>query len=413
MFVTWWSASGNATASGRTAAIFRSRALGIHSTRSTRRAFAISQRRRNTIPKLAILDDYLNTSAAHFAGIPPSKLQVTTFRDTIVPLDDASTDRLVERLRPFDVISSVRERTAFPGSLLSRLPNLKLLLATGTQFEQFDLRTAHQQGVAVVAAPGIGRTDSTGPRRPNIKKGGAHPTTQHSWALILSLVRNVALDDAALKASGTAWQTGLATGLTGLTLGVVGLGRLGAAVARIAHLAWGMRILCWSTNLTQERADKMAAEVGLDPNAGLGNTKVFQVVDKAALFGSADVVSLHYVLSERSRGIVGRPELEAMKPSAFLVNTSRGPLIDQPALLSVLEQGKISGVAMDVFDIEPLPPNSPWRRADYWGKNGRANVLVTPHMGYVDTGLMNTWYAETAENVERWLDEKDLLHRLV
>ena len=404
-FTPWWLSR----FLGRATAIVHP---GVY-THATRRTFSNSQPRRNAIPKLAILDDYLNTSAAHFAGIPPSKLQITTFCDTIVPLDEASTDRLVERLQPFDVISSIRERTAFPKSLLARLPNLKLLLAAGTQFEQFDLQTARQQGIAVAAAPGLGRTDSTGPQRPNIKKGCAHPTTQHTWALILSLVRNVALDDAALKASGTAWQTGLATGLTGLTLGVVGLGRLGAAVARIAHLAWGMRVLCWSMNLTQERADRMAAEVGLDPDGGLGNTKVFQAVDKASLFGSADVVSLHYVLSERSRGIVGRSELEAMKLSAFLINTSRGPLIDQAALLGVLEQGEISGVAMDVFDVEPLPPDSPWRRADYWGKDGRANVLVTPHMGYVDTGLMNTWYAETAENVERWLDRKEILHRLV
>lgn len=401
----------NSPSTCRAAAVLRPRALARHGTRTTQ-TFASSQRG-SASPKLAIIDDYLNTSAAHFAGIPPSKLQITTFHNTIVPLNEASTDRLVERLQPFDIISSMRERTAFPDSLLARLPNLKLLLATGTQFEQFDLQTARRRGIAVVAAPGLGRTDSAGPWRPNIKKGGAHPTTQHTWALILALVRNVALDDAALKASGTAWQTGLATGLTGLTLGVVGFGRLGAAVARIAYLAWGMRVVCWSTNLTQEKADKMAAEVGLDPNAGLDNTKVFQVVDKAALFGSADVVSMHYVLSERSRGIVGRPELEAMKPSAFLVNTSRGPLIDQSALLSVLEEGRIGGAAMDVFDIEPLPPNSPWRRANYWGKDGHANVLVTPHMGYVDIGLMNTWYAETAENVKRWLDGDELLHRLV
>lgn len=371
----------------------------------------------NGVPKLAIIDDYLNTSATHFSHIPASKLQITTFNDTIVPVNEAESRRLIERLQPFDLISSVRERTAFQGSLLTQLPNLKLLLATGTQFEQFDLESARQRGIAVVAAPGLGRTDSTGPRRPNIKNGGAHPTTQHTWALLLALARNVATDDAAIKASesqisGTTWQSGLATGLTELTLGVVGLGRLGAAVARIAHLAWGMRVVCWSENLTQEKADKMAVQVGLSPDEGPDGAKTFRAVDKTELFGSADIVSVHYVLSERSRGIVGAPELELMKPSALLINTSRGPLIDQTALVDILEKGSIRGAALDVFDIEPLPHKSPWRRTNYWGKEGRSKVLTTPHMGYVDERLMNTWYSETAENVERWLSGRELLHRL-
>ncbi|KAK4155775.1 D-isomer specific 2-hydroxyacid dehydrogenase, partial [Chaetomidium leptoderma] len=254
--------------------------------------------------------------------------------------NDAEATRLVERLQPFDVISSVRERTAFPGSLLAQLPNLKLLLATGTQWERFDLETARQRGIALVSAPGLGRTDSPGPRRPNIKNGGVHSTTQ-------------------------------------------------------------------------DKADQMALQVGLSPDDGLENTKVFRAAEKEELFSSADVVSVHCVLSGRSRGIIGRRELDAMKPSSLLVNTSRGPLIDQPALRDTLERGHIQGCAMDVFDIEPLPRDSPWRKRDYWGQDGRSNVLVTPHMGYVDTGLMNTWYGETAENVERWLDGKELLHRLV
>lgn len=362
-------------------------------------------------PRLGIIDDYLGTSTPHFAHIPPSRLQITTFNDTITPLNDAETKRLVDRLQPFTLLSSVRERTAFPGSLLSQLPNLKLLLATGTQFETFDLEAARRLGITVVAAPGLGRTDSPGPRRPDIKEGGAHPTTQHTWALLLALARNVAADDAALKAAPApgalpAWQSGLATGLTGLTLGVVGLGRLGAAVARIGHLAFGMRVTCWSENLTQERADGMAGLAGLPPGT-------FRAVGKAELFSGADVVSLHYVLSERSRGIVGARDLDSMKPSALLVNTARGPLIDQAALVDTLERGGIRGAALDVFDIEPLPLNSPWRKHSYWGKNGRSNVLTTPHMGYANADLINTWYAETAENVERWLDGRELLHRLI
>ncbi|KAJ7460029.1 glycerate dehydrogenase [Mycena galericulata] len=359
-------------------------------------------------PSLAIIDDYLNTSAPHFAHIPPSQLQVTTFTQKL------TEDALVERLQPFELISTMRERTAFPGSLLRRLPNLKLLLATGTQFETFDLDTARALGIPVVAAPGLGRTDA--PAAPlkskgtDIRAGGAHPTTQHTWALILALARNVPFDDAALKSSPTAWQSRPATNLTGRTLGVVGLGRLGAAVARIAHLAWGMRVLCWSANLTQAKADAMAVQVGLAPDAD--GEKTFRAVSKDELFRLADVVSLHYVLSPRSRGLIGAHELQLMQPSALLVNASRSALVDGPALLQALEHGKIGGAALDVFDVEPLPADSAWRRTDYWGRAGRARLVTTPHMGYVDKGLMDAWYAETAENVERWLGGRDVLHRL-
>ncbi|KAM3505715.1 hypothetical protein MY11210_007855 [Beauveria gryllotalpidicola] len=378
----------------------------------TRRASATYSTLRAKRPSLAIIDDHLNTSAPHFAKISPSRLQIATFRDTIVPVNQVEAARLVERLRPFDLISTVRERTAFPGSLLRQLPNLKLLLATGTQFEMFDLAAARELGIPVVAAPGLGRSDGSGPRRPDIKKGSVHPTTQHTWALILALARNVAVDDSVLK-SGTGWQSGLATGLPGLTLGVVGLGRLGAAVARVAHLAWGMRVVCWSENLTQQKADQMAVAVGLSCNSGVDGGKTFQVVSKEELFRSADVASVHYVLSDRSRNLIGAKELGLLKPSALLVNTSRGPLVDQGALLDTLEQGRIRGAALDVFDIEPLPVSSPWRRANYWGRDGRSALLTTAHMGYVDEGLMNTWYAETAENVERWIGGQEILHRLV
>ncbi|KAK4062531.1 uncharacterized protein Triagg1_9901 [Trichoderma aggressivum f. europaeum] len=357
-------------------------------------------------PSLAIIDDYLNTSESHFAHIPPSSLQVTTFNDTITPINEAETTRLVERLKPFEAISTMRERTAFPGSLLRSLPNLKLLLATGTQFETFDLSAARELGITVVAAPGLGRTDKLDDvgSRHNIKKGGGHPTTQHAWALIMALSRNVAADDAVLK-TGTGWQTEPAVGLAGLTIGILGLGRLGAAVARIGHLAWDMRVLCWSENLTQEKADRMAVEAGLPPDT-------FHVVSKEQLFRNSDVVSLHYVLSDRSRGIVGANELQQMKSSAMLINTSRGPLIDQTALLDSLERGTIRGAALDVFEIEPLPMYSPWRRTNYWGRDGRSRLITTPHMGYMDERLVNAWYAETAENVDRWLEGQEVLHRI-
>ncbi|UKZ83610.1 hypothetical protein TrVFT333_011419 [Trichoderma virens FT-333] len=357
-------------------------------------------------PSLAIIDDYLNTSEQHFAHIPSSSLQVAAFKDTIIPINEAETARLVDRLKPFDAISTMRERTAFSGSLLRSLPNLKLLLATGTQFETFDLVAARELGITVVAAPGLGRTDEFDHigSQPNIKKGGVHPTTQHAWALIMALARNVAADDSALK-TGSGWQTELALGLTGLTIGIVGLGRLGAAVARIGHLAWGMKVLCWSENLTQEKANRMSVEAGLPPG-------IFQVVSKEHLFRNSDVVSLHYVLSDRSRGIVGTKELQQMKRSAMLINTSRGPLIDQAALIDSLERGAIRGAALDVFEIEPLPLHSPWRRANYWGHGGRSRLITTPHMGYMDERLVNAWYAETAENVDRWLEGKEVLHRI-
>ncbi|KAI1019330.1 hypothetical protein LB503_009130 [Fusarium chuoi] len=302
----------------------------------------------------------------------------------------------------------MRERTPFSGELLRQLPNLKLLLCTGTQFETFDLETARGLGITVASALGRGRSD--GPQhKQDIRKGGSHPATHHAWAMILALARNIAADDASIKAGG--WQSDMAIGLSGKTLGVVGLGRLGAAVARIGSLAFGMKIKCWSSSLDQSRADEMAAKLGL-PIVDEDGDKTFEAVSKEELFATADVVTLHYVLSERSRGLVGAKELKAMKKSALLVNTSRGALIDDTALLEAASEGFIRGVALDVFESEPLPADSPWRSQN-WGKGNKSRVLVTPHMGYVEEGIMNDWYAEQAENVERWLDGKDVLHQLV
>lgn len=373
---------------------------------------------------MAILDDYLDIAKPHFGHIPASELSITAFHSSLPAFNHpftSSSDRqaIIDRLKPFSIISSMRERTPFPGDLLRELPNLKLLLATGTQFETFDLATATELGISVVAAPGRGRTDgkpSSRLARPklDIKKGGSHPTTQHAWALILALARNVAADDAVMKGPAKSWQSQLALGLTGTTLGVVGLGRLGAAVARIGSLAWGMRVVCWSENLTQEKANQKAEEVGLPAYGGNHldpEAPTFKAVSKDELFTTADVVSLHYVLSERSRGIVGVPELAQMKQSAILVNTSRGPLINDTALYDALENGRIRGAALDVYDIEPLPADSPWR-STIWGTQGRSSLIITPHMGYVEDGIMHTWYEETAENLERWLRGESLLHRL-
>ena len=361
---------------------------------------------------LAVLDDPHNTAAPHFARFHPAQLALTVFRDTLPPYaHPASTERdraaLIARLRPFSVLATMRERTAFPRELLRQLPALKLILATGSKFESWDLAAMRELGIQVCAAPGKAR--ASGP--------AGHPTTQHVWALILALARNVAADDALIKGkSGPAgWQTGLAIGLQGKTLGVVGFGRLGAQVARIGALAFGMKIACWSANLTQEKADQLAEEAGLPVTGGgaaAEGQKTFRAVSKEALFRDSDVLSLHYVLSERSRGIVGSQEFAWMKPSALFVNAARGPLVDETALLDTLRNGRIRGAAIDVFDIEPLPADSPWRTED-WDAEGKSRVLLTPHMGYVDEDTMSIWYEETAENVERWLSGKELLHRVV
>ncbi|KAL6712351.1 hypothetical protein ACN47E_000228 [Coniothyrium glycines] len=376
--------------------------------------------------KIAVLDDYHDLTAQHFAHLDKSRAEITVFKDTLPSYShpsttDAQRKALVERLMPFSVLSTIRERTPFPSELIHQLPNLKIIFATGGKFESWDTDTMKERGISVYAAPGKGRTDGKGsgqsPRSLPVKKGGGHPTTQHVWALILALARNVAADDAVVKGKGgkPGWQTELAIGLQGKTLGLVGLGRIGAHVARVGVLAFGMKILCWSANLTQDKADALAEEVGV-PVTGGGmldaSAKTFKVVSKHDLFSSADVISVHYVLSDRSHGIVGARDLACMRPSALLVNTSRGPLVDEAALLHALTRKQIRGAALDVFDLEPLPADSPWRTTA-WDSHDTSRVLLTPHMGYVEEGTLTRWYEETAENLERLIEGRDLLHRIV
>ncbi|KAH9863005.1 hypothetical protein J1614_010675 [Plenodomus biglobosus] len=367
--------------------------------------------------KLAVLDDYHNIAARHFSHIDRSKVDITVFNDTLPSYShpkttDTERQALVERLHPFAALSTVRERTPFPRELLQQLPNLKTVFATGGKFESWDLDTMKKQGIKVCAAPGKGSGQS--PRSMPVQKGGGHPTTQHVWALILALARNIAADDAIVKGKRgpSGWQTELAIGLQGKTLGLVGLGRIGAQVARVGVLAFGMKVVCWSANMTQEKADQLAQKTGL-PITGAGmineDEKTYKAVSKEELFSSSDVISVHYVLSERSKGIVGAKELEGMKPSGLLINTSRGPLVDEAALLQVLRKGRIGGAALDVFDIEPLPADSPWRTED-WDVKGKSRVLLTPHMGYVEEGTLMAWYEETAENLERLVEGRELLH---
>jgi lactate dehydrogenase-like 2-hydroxyacid dehydrogenase len=359
--------------------------------------------------KVAILDDYQGIAEPHFEPLKPA-FSITVFRDTLLPYNPPSTpqnvkEQLVDRLKPYTIISSMRERTPFPADLLKQLPNLKLLLTTGLRNASIDLQAAKSLGIHVTGALGKGRTTSVASGG---TKRGPDSTTQHSVALILGIARGLASDDAEVKNGG--WETDLATGLSGKTFATLGLGRLGGNVAKIMYQSFGMRILAWSSSLTQETADEQAKALGLPVEED--GEKVFRAVSKEELFKEADVLSVHYVLSERSRGIVGAEDLALLKPTALFVNTSRGPLVAEDALLDVLEKGKIRGAALDVFDIEPLPKESKWRTVG-WGKEGRSKVLLSPHMGYVEERTMGNWYEEQAEIVERWHKGEELLNVLV
>ena len=357
--------------------------------------------------KLAILDDYQNVARPHFTHLGP-QFEITVFPDTLLPYSHPTTPndvkvQLVERLKPFTVISTMRERTPFPEALLKRLPNLKLLLTTGLRNAAIDLETARELGIHVTGSVGQWVGNNAPPvERPK----GLDTVTEHNIALILGIARRLAFNDLEVKCGG--WQTGLVTGLGGKVFGAVGLGRLGVNSARILHQAFGMRVLAWSTSLTQEVADEKAKAVSL-PVEDENGEKVFKVVPKEELFKQADFVAIHYVLSERSVGIVGRSDLTLMKKSACFINISRGELVDETALLDTLESGAIRGAALDVFNIEPLPKDSRWR-SQKWGTEGRSQVLLSPHMGYVEEGIMGRLYIEQAEITRRWHEGEELMN---
>jgi phosphoglycerate dehydrogenase-like enzyme len=287
----------------------------------------------------------------------------------------------------------MRERTPFPAELVSRLPNLRLLLTTGTRNLALDLDALRARGIPVAGAVDRAHPGSV----------GSVSTTEHCVALVLAAARNIPQDDLSIKSGH--WQTAPAVTLKGKVLGLVGLGRLGTAVARILGGAFGMRVIAWSENLTQERADAAARDVGLLLPDGSGDG--IRVVPKDELFQTADVVSLHLVLSDRTRGIITRRELELMKPTAIFVNTSRGPLVVEEDLLDILERGRIRAAAVDVFDLEPLPQDSHWRTTK-WGEEGRSRVVLTPHTGYVEEGTLDAWYDQQVENLIRWEKGEEL-----
>ena len=305
-----------------------------------------------------MLDDYQDIALRSTDWSPlDGRAAVTVFNEYI-----ASRDELVETLRPFDVIVAMRERTPFPGSLLKELPNLKLLITTGPVNASFDLPAAHACGVVVCGTRGL-----------------LNPTSELAWGLILSLSRNIPQEDQAIREGR--WQISVGPELGGRTLGIVGLGALGQRVARVAH-AFDMNVLAWSQNLTQARAAKFDATL----------------VSKDELFERSDFITVHLQLSERTRGLVGKHELGLMKPTAFIVNTSRGPIIDEDALIEALEQKSIAGAGLDVFDREPLAVDHPLRRL--------RNTVLTPHIGYVSTEIYGIFYRDIVEDIVAWLDEE-------
>jgi phosphoglycerate dehydrogenase-like enzyme len=299
--------------------------------------------------KVAILDDYQNV-ALSFADWDSLDAEIEVFTE---PFADA--DEVVKRLAGFDVLVAMRERTRFPAELLARLTALKLLVSTGARNAAIDVDAARKLGIVVSTTGYIG-----------------YPTAELTWALILAAARNLPAEVRSMRDGG--WQVGVGTGLNGKTLGLLGLGRLGAQVARIGQ-AFGMETVAWSQNLTSEKA----AEHGVT------------AVSKEDLFALADVLSIHLVLGDRSRGLVGAAELTAMKPTAILVNTSRGPIVDEDALLDALRRKKIACAALDVYDTEPLPADHPLRAL--------GNTVLTPHVGYVTREVYEIFYRDAVEDI--------------
>ena len=311
--------------------------------------------------KIAILDDYQNVALkmADWSALA-ARADITVFNDHL-----ADPEALVERLAPFEIVCVMRERTPLPREILQRLPRLKLIASTGARNASIDSPAAKELGITVTA---------TGYR--------SSATIEFTWALILASVRSIVRENEAMRRG--LWQTSIGEELAGRTLGVMGLGNIGRPVAQIG-LAFGMNVIAWSQNLTPEIAQAAGAKW----------------VSKDELFREADILTIHLVLSARTRGLVGPAELALMKPTARLINTSRGPIVDEPSLIAALRSHAIAGAAIDVFDQEPLPSQHPFRSLE--------NVLVTPHLGYVTDGRYRTFYEDVVKSITTWLDERDVL----
>jgi phosphoglycerate dehydrogenase-like enzyme len=301
--------------------------------------------------RLAILDDYEGVAleSAAWDSLGP-EIQIDVYRDNV-----KQEDTLVERLFPYDILVIMRERTRFPRSLIERLSNLKLLVTTGGRNLAIDLSACKEKGI-VVCGTGASKTAAA----------------ELAWALILASLRRIPQHDRAVREGR--WVEAIGSAISGKVLGVLGLGKLGSQVARIG-LAFGMKVIAWSQNLTSQRA----AEVGAVR------------VEKNEFFAAADIISIHVILSDRTRGLVGAHEIGLMKPNAYLINTSRGPVIEEKALIEALREKRIAGAGLDVFELEPLPPGHPFLTMD--------NTVLTPHVGYVTREGFQTYFADACADV--------------
>ena len=309
--------------------------------------------------RAAILDDYQNVAMAFADWSPIAKdVEIKVFNKPF-----GSQDEAIKALQGFAVVVGMRERTPFPRKVVEALPDLKLLITTGARNNSFDIKACAERGVTVC---GTGAAGS--------------PTTGIAFGLMLELTRRIGFENARLKA-GAPWQTTIGRDLEGLTLGILGLGKLGQRSAAVGK-AFGMKTITWSQNLTEEKAKAAGADY----------------VSKDDLFRNADFVTIHLVLSDRSRGLVGAKELGLMKKSAYLINTSRGPIVDEKVLIAVLQSKSIAGAGLDVFDIEPLPLDHPFRKMD--------NVVITPHLGYVSEQNYRKYFPDIVEDIRAWLDGK-------
>jgi len=309
----------------------------------------------------AILDDYQDIAMkmADWSAIAKD-VEIKVFNKPF-----ANQDEVIKALRGFAIVVGMRERTAFPRKVIEALPDLKLLITTGARNNSFDVKACAERGVTVCGTGSFGS-----------------PTTGIAFGLMLELTRGIGFENARLKA-GAPWQTTIGRDLEGLTLGILGLGKLGQRSAAVGK-AFGMKTMAWSQNLTEEKAKASGADY----------------VSKEDLFRNSDIVTIHVVLSDRSRGLVGAKELGLMKKTACLINTSRGPIVDEKALIAALQNKAIAGAGLDVFDVEPLPLDHPFRKMD--------NVVITPHLGYVSEQNYRKYFPDVVENIRAWLDGKPL-----
>ena len=311
--------------------------------------------------RCAILDDYMNLAlrTADWSKIN-DRVEVEVLNQPFASMQAAAS-----ALKDFEIICAMRERTPFPRAMFEALPNLKLLITSGMRNAAIDMEAAKQRGIVLCGT-----------------QWGRDPTAPLTMGLILELTRNIGRENARMHA-GEPLQKFVGIEIEGKTLGVVGLGKLGAKVSGLAK-AFGMNVIAWSPNLTAERCK----EVGVS------------YASKEELFSTADIVTIHVVLSQRSRGLVGATDLARMKPTSYLVNTARGPIVDEAALLQTLQQRKIAGAAVDVFSVEPLPVDHPFRKLD--------NIVLTPHLGYVTEEGFTNHYKQMVEGIDSWIKGEPL-----